>query len=94
MVIIGVDGISLKHGCTVPTNAEAEVIRAMIERTKGQVIVVADHSKWGVVSNFQIASIDEVDKLVTDEKFDPSAIEELTEHDVETMIASMNSIKA
>ncbi|OGO77431.1 MAG: hypothetical protein A3K41_03925, partial [Chloroflexi bacterium RIFOXYD12_FULL_57_15] len=25
-VIIGVDGISLKHGCTVPTNAEAEVI--------------------------------------------------------------------
>ena len=93
-VIIGVDGISLKHGCTVPTNAEAEVIRAMIERTKGQVIVVADHSKWGVVSNFQIASIDEVDKLVTDEKFDPSAIEELTEHDVETMIASMNSIKA
>ena len=26
-VILGVDGISLKHGCTVPTNAEAEVVR-------------------------------------------------------------------
>ncbi|MEW5938250.1 MAG: DeoR/GlpR family DNA-binding transcription regulator [Chloroflexota bacterium] len=92
--IIGVDGISLKHGCTVPTNAEAEVIRAMIERTKGQVIVAADHSKWGVVSNFQIASIDEVDALVTDEKFDPSAVEELAEHSIKTMIASVNSIKA
>jgi DeoR family fructose operon transcriptional repressor len=86
-VIIGVDGISLKHGCTVPTNAEAEIVRAMIERTKGQVIIVADHSKWGVVSNFQVASIDEVDKLVTDEKFDPSAIEDLVAHSVETLIA-------
>lgn len=85
--IIGVDGISLKHGCTVPTNAEAEVVRAMIERTKGKVIVAADYSKWGVVSNFQVASIDEVDILVTDDRFDASAIEELAEHGVETRIA-------
>ncbi|MEW6285676.1 MAG: DeoR/GlpR family DNA-binding transcription regulator [Chloroflexota bacterium] len=92
--IIGVDGISLKHGCTVPTNAEAEVVRAMIERTKGKVIIAADSSKWGVVSNFQVASIDEVDVLVTDEKFDPSAIEDLAEHDIETLVASTSSIKA
>ena len=92
--ILGVDGISLKHGCTVPTNAEAEVIRAMIERTKGQVIVVADHTKWGVVSNFQIASIDEVDVLVTDEEFKATAIEELAAHSVKTMIASVVSMKA
>ena len=59
--ILGVDGISLKHGCTVPSNAEAEIIRQMIKQTKGEIIVVADHSKWGVVSNFQIAAIDEID---------------------------------
>ncbi len=93
-VIIGVDGISLKHGCTVPSNAEAEVVRSMIERTKGKVIVVADHSKWGVVSNFQIASMDEIDILITDEKFDPSATDELAAHSVETIIASVNSVKA
>jgi DeoR family fructose operon transcriptional repressor len=92
--IIGVDGISLKHGCTVPTNAEAEVIRAMIERTKGQVIIVADHSKWGVVSNFQIASIDEVDLLVTDEKIDPTALESLKTHSVECLIAKYESARA
>jgi len=85
--IIGVDGISLKHGCTVPVNAEAEVVRQMIERTKGRVVIVADHSKWGVVSNFPIAAIDEIDILVTDEKFDPSAIEELAGHEVETVVA-------
>ena len=86
--ILGVDGISLKHGCTVPTNAEAEVVRKMIERTKGQVIVVADHSKWGVVSNFQIANIDEIDKLVSDELLDTSSMESLATHNVECLLAA------
>ena len=86
-VILGVDGISLKHGCTVPTNAEAEVVRRMIDRTKGQVIVVADHSKWGAVSNFPVASIEEVDKFVTDDGFAKSAVEDLADRSVETLVA-------
>ncbi len=86
--ILGVDGVSLKHGCTVPTNAEAEVVRRMIERTKGQVIIVADHSKWGVVSNFQVANIDEINKLVTDEGFGEAAVEDLAKHSVEVLIAA------
>lgn len=92
--ILGVDGISLKHGCTVPTNAEAEVVRKMIERTKGSIIIAADYSKWGVVSNFQIANIDEVDKLVSDEKLDSSALESLEEHNIETLIASSTPVLA
>lgn len=91
--ILGVDGISLKHGCTVPSNAEAEVVKLMIERTKGQIIIVADHSKWGVVSNFQIATIDEIDKLVTDEELDRSALEVLAAHSVDCLIAAASSIK-
>lgn len=92
--IIGVDGISLKHGCSVPTNAEAEVVRAMIERTKGQIIIVADHSKWGVVSNFQLASIDEVNVLVTDDGFDLAAMDELASRSIKTLIASTEKVKA
>jgi DeoR/GlpR family transcriptional regulator of sugar metabolism len=84
--IIGVDGVSLKHGCTVPTIQEAEVVRCMIERTKGPVIVVTDHSKWGVVSNFQIANISGIDKLVTDEGFSKSAVEDLAGHSVEVLM--------
>jgi DeoR family fructose operon transcriptional repressor len=91
-VILGVDGISLKHGCTVPTNPEAEVVRRMIDQTKGQIIVVADHSKWGAVSNFPIATVDEVDKFVTDEGFSKSAMQELTEHSVETLIAGSANV--
>jgi DeoR family transcriptional regulator, fructose operon transcriptional repressor len=88
--IIGVDGISLKYGCTVPANAEVEIVRLMIEHTKGQVIIVADHSKWGVVSNFQVASLDEINKLVTDEAIDLSAVESLAAHSVECLIADAN----
>jgi len=92
--IIGVDGISLKYGCTVPSDAEAEVVKQMIERTTGQIIIAADHSKWGVVSNFQIASIDEVDKLVTDDQLDSSAVESLAVHGVESLFAATNPIPA
>jgi DeoR/GlpR family transcriptional regulator of sugar metabolism len=90
--ILGVDGISLKHGFTVPSNDEAEVIRQMISHTKGEIIIVADHSKWGVVSNFQIAKIDEIDKLITDEEFDPSALESLADHGVEILTTEANPV--
>ncbi|HET7145124.1 MAG TPA: DeoR/GlpR family DNA-binding transcription regulator [Anaerolineales bacterium] len=91
-VILGVDGVSLKHGCTVPTNAEAEVVCRMIERTKGQVIIAADHSKWGVVSNFQIANIEAIDKLVTDEGLSKSAVEDLQEQSIEVMMTKNESM--
>jgi DeoR family transcriptional regulator, fructose operon transcriptional repressor len=86
--ILGVDGISLKHGCTVPSNAEAEVVRQMIKQTRGEIIVVADHSKWGVVSNFQIAGIEEIDMLVTDGGFDQSAVDALEGRGVRLLIAT------
>jgi DeoR/GlpR family transcriptional regulator of sugar metabolism len=87
---ISVDGISLKYGCTVPSNAESEVIRLMIARTRGQVIVVADHSKWGVVSNFEVATIDQIQKLVSDEEFDARARAALAARSVDVLITDTN----
>lgn len=84
---IGVEGISLKYGCTVSTYQEAEIIRLMIEHTQGPVIVVADHSKWGAVSNHRIAKIDAINKLVTDEKFDINARVTLVSRAVDVIIA-------
>lgn len=90
--ILGVDGMSLKHGCTVPSNAEAEIVRQMIKQTRGEIIIVADHSKWGVVSNFQIAAIEEVDRLVTDPGLDPLAFESLGAHGVQIVVASPSPV--
>ena len=91
--ILGVDGISLLYGCTVPSNAEAEIMKLMIERTKGEILIVADHTKWGIVSNFQIATIDQVDKLITDAQIDTSTFESLAAHEVQIHIASANQVK-
>ena len=86
---IGVDGISAKYGLTTPILQEAEIARLMIERASGQVIVVADHSKLGVVANFVTAPVDEVDILVTDEGFDEEYRAELEERGIEIIIAPM-----
>jgi DeoR/GlpR family transcriptional regulator of sugar metabolism len=84
---IGVDGISPKYGCTVPSSAEAEVIRLMIQRTHGPIIALADSSKWGVVSNFEVATVDQIHRLVTDSGLDPRARAELAARSVEIIIA-------
>jgi DeoR family transcriptional regulator, fructose operon transcriptional repressor len=65
--VIGVDGFSLSYGLTTPILQEAEMTRRMIEATVGTVIVVADSSKIGVVSNFKTADLRRIDYLVTDE---------------------------
>jgi DeoR/GlpR family transcriptional regulator of sugar metabolism len=90
---IGVDAVSIKYGCTVPSNAEAEVVRLMLERTHGQIMIVADHSKWGVVSNFEIAKIDQIHRLITDEGFDPRAQAALTSRSVEVILAGASAQK-
>jgi DeoR/GlpR family transcriptional regulator of sugar metabolism len=51
---------------------------------------VADRSKWGVVSNFPVAVINEIDILVTDEQFDKTAIESLEAQSVKSMLAPLN----
>jgi len=92
--IIGVDAISLKHGCTVPSDAEASIIRTMFARTNGLLICVADHSKWGMVSNFEIARLDQFDRLVTDSGLDEYARLALAELPVELVLADGTSVKA
>ncbi len=79
--IIGVDGVSLKSGLTTPNEQEAEVTRQMLNQTLGKVIVVADHTKIGVVSNFLSVPAERADILVTDKQgealIDKDRLEEL-----------------
>lgn len=85
--IIGVDGLSIKFGLTTPIQHEAEVARLMIERTQGPVIVVADHKKMGVVSNFETAPIRKVDMLVTDSGIEPDFRKMLEDIGIQVIIA-------
>lgn len=89
---IGVDGVSVKYGLTTPILEEAEIAREMIERTPGPIIVVADHSKLGVVSNFITAPLDKVAVLVTDEKIDNEYRLGLEKKGIKIVIASLNAL--
>jgi DeoR family fructose operon transcriptional repressor len=88
---IGVDGVNLKYGCTTPVSAEAEIARLMIERTHGSVVVVTDHSKWGIVSNFEIAQLDQIHMLITDEGLSASARTGLATRSIKVMTASLQT---
>ena len=87
---IGVDGFSLNQGCTVPSNAEAEVITMMIERTNGPVNILADHSKWEAVSNFEIAKFDQIQRVISDPGLTGEAQQSLSAYPIEVLIASEN----
>lgn len=89
-LFFGVDGISPKFGCTVPTNSEAEIIRMMIARTRRLITVVTDHSKWGVVSNYQVASLAQINALITDNGIDQDAYGQLFSHSVDIIISQAN----
>ena len=85
--IIGVDGVSVKFGFTTPIQEEAAITRCMIEQTAGPVIMVADSSKMGVVSNFVTAPLNKADILITDDGIKPDFKKELEEKGIQVEVA-------
>lgn len=77
-LFMGVHGIDLRAGLTTPNMVEGDTDRALIDCAR-QVVVAADSSKWGVVALTTIASLDEVDVLVTDSGLPPGAQDVLSE---------------
>jgi DeoR/GlpR family transcriptional regulator of sugar metabolism len=84
---IGAEGISRRRGVTTPSAVEAEIARLMIERTVGEVVLVADHSKMGTVADFVIAGLDRIDRLVTDAGIDDEYRAGLNEAGVQVLVA-------
>lgn len=64
-VFLGADGISLSAGLTTPNLEIAAIERSMIQHTHGQVIVMADHQKFGLVAEMSIAPLKHIDILIT-----------------------------
>jgi DeoR family fructose operon transcriptional repressor len=85
--ILGVDGLSISGGLTSPNMMEAEVTRTMIERTRGDVILVADHSKISVVSSYFISEADRIDALIVDDQIPEEYKHDLKALDIRIIIA-------
>jgi DeoR family fructose operon transcriptional repressor len=65
VAFLGTNGISLDRGLTTPDPAEASVKRAMLDSAQRR-ILLCDHSKFGVVSTAQHATLADIDLLITD----------------------------
>lgn len=66
-VFLGVHGISAAAGFTTPNLTESETDRALVQAGQ-RLIVVADHTKWGIVGISTIAELGDADVLVTDSR--------------------------
>lgn len=72
VLFLGVHGIDLRAGLTTPNLLEAETDRALVAAA-GRTVVVADHSKWGVVGLARIVGLADVDLVITDQGVPPDA---------------------
>lgn len=86
LVFMGVHGMDAKSGFTTPNLLEAETNRALIAAGHS-LVVVADHTKWGIIGISSIARLDEANTLVTDTAMPEDAQEILKEHVGELMLA-------
>jgi len=75
--ILGADALSLEEGITTPSTGLAGVERAMMRQTRGEVIVLADSSKFGVVGDVVICTLDKVDAVIVDDGVDDDVRKEI-----------------
>jgi DeoR family fructose operon transcriptional repressor len=65
---LGVNGLSLERGLMTSVYQECSINQAMIANTHEKVVVLADYSKMGKVSNFVSSPLSSVDIVITDDK--------------------------
>ena len=88
ILFVGVHGIHPHAGLTTPNIAEAEVDRCLVDAAQ-KVVVVADHTKLGVVALAKIIPLSRVDALVTDEKAGAEVLREIELAGVRVVIAEL-----
>jgi DeoR/GlpR family transcriptional regulator of sugar metabolism len=65
-VFMGVHGMTERSGFTTPNLMESETNRAFVESSQ-QLVVLADHTKWGLLGLSSIARLEDADIAVTDD---------------------------
>lgn len=76
VAFLGANGISVRRGLTTPDQAEAAIKRRMLACAHRRVLL-ADHSKIGMVSGVQYGTVEDIDLLITDTGLDDAQRGEL-----------------
>lgn len=85
-VFLGTHGMDVRSGYTTPNFLEAETNRALVHAAR-RLVVVADHTKWGVVGLATVAPLGQADVIVTDDRLPRDARQLLWEHVREVVLA-------
>lgn len=85
--VLGTNGISIDRGITTTVYQECAINQAMIDNTHGQVLVIADHTKLGRVSNFVSAPLTVIHTLITDSLCPPEFRSALEARGINVIIA-------
>lgn len=86
IVFLGVGGISDKFGITDFNMDEVQVKKQMINSSR-EVIVLADHSKFGRIAPIKITDIKSIDKIITDDGLKEEDKINIERFDTEVIIA-------
>ncbi|MCT9933817.1 DeoR/GlpR family DNA-binding transcription regulator [Planotetraspora sp. A-T 1434] len=78
-LMLGVHGMSSRAGFTTPNLLEAETNRELVAAAQ-QLVVLADHTKWGTVGISTIAGLEQAHVVVSDTGLSEEARAELSEH--------------
>lgn len=84
-LLIGTCGIT-EEGLSAPNEEDSYLVRAMIQHAD-QVIVLADHSKFGKRLFHRVVDFESIDILVTDQALSPEMKEKLLASEVEIVLA-------
>ena len=69
--------MSLEEGVTTPSIGLAGVERAMVRQTRGEIVVLADASKVGVIGDVAICTLDKIDTVIVDDAVDKDVRDEM-----------------
>ena len=86
LVILGIRAISLTNGLSNDYLPETMTDRAIL-RAGRKVVIVADHTKCGMVSTAVVAPLSSIQTLVTDDKTDHAFVASLREQGIEVIVA-------
>jgi DeoR/GlpR family transcriptional regulator of sugar metabolism len=85
-IVMGIPAISLEHGLTNDYLPEVMTDRTIIEMAS-ELILVADHTKFGKVGAAFVAPLERVTSLVTDSEADAEMLTRIEDMDIRVIVA-------
>lgn len=85
-LFLGAKGVGIEAGLTNANIHETPVKQKMIA-SADEIILIADHTKFGKAGLSRFAGLDEVDAVITDSGIDPQCVEELERMGIRVTVA-------